>query len=173
MRFSPSSPWPEHGGFATDMEARPCHCFCAWKNTGFHVNHVSAVLLEYAGTVILKFRQEGRFLLQVCVHFWTHFWFPDVCPPSGGKSFGGSVSGPYMAPNSGLGVVPVQGRVCVMASSIEYPAFWVVDREVCICRIHRSPIPDGGGGMFWVLMVVAGCGRDSIGFPLSRVHKSA
>ena len=102
MRFSPSSPSPEHGGFATDMEARPCHCFCAWKNTGFHVNHVSAVLLDYAGTVIVKFPQEGRFLPQVCVHFWTHFWFPDVCPPVGGHRSGGLFRVHTWLPTRGL-----------------------------------------------------------------------
>ena len=104
VRFSPSSPWPEHGGFATDMEARPCHCFCAWKNTGFHVNHVSAVSLEYAGTVILKFRQEGRFCSKSASTFGRTFGFPMYVPQVGGNRLGGLCRVHTWHPTRGLGL---------------------------------------------------------------------
>ena len=67
----------------------------AW--TGFHVNHVNAVLLSHAGTVSLKFPKQG-------FSEWTpngvHFWGPKQtpqkrCPPTVG---GHLLGGPFLIP---------------------------------------------------------------------------
>ena len=72
-----------------------------------------------------------------------------MSPNCWGTSFGGSVSGPNVAPKLGPHVVRVPGGVCDRVLWIHHPGgASLVDSMVSV-RIHPRPIPDAGAAEFW------------------------
>ena len=115
-------------------------------------NHVNAVSTAHACRVLMKFPPGG---FDLRPHFWVRFWGPllapqKMSPPTvGGHFLGGlfwvrkwpqkwgrALCGPKMGAVSGCH--PFDTRLCLS----------LTDMLVSVC-IHRSPIPDGGGGQFW------------------------